>query len=267
MKSCRSPSKCRRTREMTPRIHCGASASARPGPPPGARRERVISSVGPRELEAGESVPVPRDAAGPERRLERTKATGLRTWTHPGRVVGLEVGDFTADDERGRTRECFESEPEQEPSSPTMPVAAQATASDCGEIILPMTPPLVFEAQRRGGVDPELLRGRLLRAAEEDVARGVGAREEHADPPEDTPARRTGKASAGPRAADAEAGGHARCVHDVGEGEDAGHREGRIAHVVERPAEHPRRVSPAPRPQTRAENRAAMKTADPPLAR
>src|SRR5512135_3425169 len=40
------------------------------------------------------------------------------------------------------------------PSSPTRPVAAQATAMDWGEIILPVTPPLELAATIRWGSTP-----------------------------------------------------------------------------------------------------------------
>ncbi len=53
-----------------------------------------------------------------------------------------------------RKSECFRVKRNRLPSSPTMPQAAVATASDWGEIILPMTPPLVLAAPVRIGLMP-----------------------------------------------------------------------------------------------------------------
>jgi hypothetical protein len=39
-------------------------------------------------------------------------------------------------------------------SRPTRPTAAQATAIDCGEIILPVTPPVLFAATMRTSETP-----------------------------------------------------------------------------------------------------------------
>lgn len=41
---------------------------------------------------------------------------------------------------------CFTVKRNKSDSLPTRPTAAQAIAIDCGEIILPVTPPLVFAA-------------------------------------------------------------------------------------------------------------------------
>src|SRR5664279_1091879 len=53
-----------------------------------------------------------------------------------------------------RKIECLRVKRNRVPSSPTMPQAAQATASDWGEIILPMTPPEVLAAPIRTGLRP-----------------------------------------------------------------------------------------------------------------
>ena len=49
---------------------------------------------------------------------------------------------------------CFKANRKMEPSSPTMPVAAVATAMDWGEIIFPTTPPLELAATMRVGSTP-----------------------------------------------------------------------------------------------------------------
>ncbi|MCY1439729.1 hypothetical protein D9M71_559770 [compost metagenome] len=51
-------------------------------------------------------------------------------------------------------RLCFRVKRNRSDSLPTMPVAAQATAMDCGEIILPVTPPLVLAATSRVSLTP-----------------------------------------------------------------------------------------------------------------
>src|SRR6185369_1225879 len=53
-----------------------------------------------------------------------------------------------------RKIECLRVKRNRVPSSPTMPQAAVATARDWGEIILPMTPPLVLAAPVRIGLSP-----------------------------------------------------------------------------------------------------------------
>src|SRR5436309_15024492 len=47
---------------------------------------------------------------------------------------------------RANSRLCLSVKRNRSDSLPTRPVAAQATAIDCGEIILPVTPPVVLAA-------------------------------------------------------------------------------------------------------------------------
>ena len=49
-------------------------------------------------------------------------------------------------------------------------------------IILPITPPVLFEADDQDGVQPQLLGRDALQAAEQRVGRGVGAGQGHAEP-------------------------------------------------------------------------------------
>lgn len=53
-----------------------------------------------------------------------------------------------------KNRLCFSVKRKRSDSLPANPVAAQATAIDCGEIILPVTPPVVFAATNNSGVTP-----------------------------------------------------------------------------------------------------------------
>src|SRR3989338_8963391 len=53
-----------------------------------------------------------------------------------------------------KIRLCLRVKRNRSDSLPTRPVAAQATAIDCGEIILPVTPPLVLAATSKVGSTP-----------------------------------------------------------------------------------------------------------------
>lgn len=53
-----------------------------------------------------------------------------------------------------KNRLCFRVKRKRSDSLPANPVAAQATAIDCGEIIFPVTPPVVFAATNNSGVTP-----------------------------------------------------------------------------------------------------------------
>src|SRR5512144_3202351 len=53
-----------------------------------------------------------------------------------------------------KNRLCFEVKRNRSDSLPTRPTAAQATAIDCGEIILPVTPPVVLAPMVRMGLTP-----------------------------------------------------------------------------------------------------------------
>jgi hypothetical protein len=66
--------------------------------------------------------------------------------------IGLEQGDERDDQDNGDA--CFKANRKKGPSSPTIAVAALATAMDWGEIIFPTTPPLELEATLRVGLTP-----------------------------------------------------------------------------------------------------------------
>ena len=86
-------------------------------------------------------------------------------------------------------------------SSPALFTAAAAIAMDCGETILPITPPAVFAATSRVGANSDLSCGGGLQAREEHVSVGHGAGHEHAiQPMIGDSSGKTGPAAASARA-------------------------------------------------------------------
>ena len=128
-------------------------------------------------------------------------------------------------------RLCFSVKRNSSASRPTRPMAAQATAIDCGEIILPVTPPVVLAATIRMS-ETDLMRRRACSApnrAFDDVSEPV-----RNTPSQPRNGEKNGNALPVPASSQGQRGGHAGVVGDEGEAQHHADREDRAAQVLQR---------------------------------